>query len=320
MPIHYQLLINPAAGSGNGQQTATTIIQELTKHNCSFTAHYTTYAGEEKVILDQLINEHLTPWSPEISDEQLFSLLVVIGGDGTLHQVVNHLDFLQIKLPLAYLPGGSGNDFARGAGISLDPTKALDNLLKVKQPQEITLIRYQEQVQQIQGLAISDFGIGLDAQIVQAANLSQNKKRLNHFHLGFLTYLLSALTIFWRQKGFPLLIQSNGKQYALKKALLCSVLNTPFFGGGLMIAPMASCTKKQLDLVLVERIAPFKLVYLLLKLLRKTHTQAKDFQHFSDQKLRIISTVPQLAQADGEIIAKGSFDFTLTLAKQQLWY
>ncbi len=53
---------------------------------------------------------------------------MVIGGDGTLHQVVNEFFALGLQLPVSYIPAGSGNDFARGIGLSREPEKPLNRL------------------------------------------------------------------------------------------------------------------------------------------------------------------------------------------------
>ncbi len=57
----------------------------------------------------------------------LYPLLVVIGGDGTLHQVVSELQLEQQQIPVAYIPAGSGNDFARSIELPREPEKHFEN-------------------------------------------------------------------------------------------------------------------------------------------------------------------------------------------------
>ena len=135
MNFHYHILINPAAGSGNAEKTAEKIIQLLDDGDYTYTPYYTEGPGDEKEIVDRL-TDLLSPWSETCEKDHIdnsFHLLVVIGGDGTLHQVVNEFFALGLQLPVSYIPAGSGNDFARGIGLSREPEKAFrTNYLCVK--------------------------------------------------------------------------------------------------------------------------------------------------------------------------------------------
>ena len=61
----------------------------------------------------ELAETTLLPWSEDL-DVSTFPILVVLGGDGTLHNVINSLLPYDSAIPLSYIPCGSGNDFARG--------------------------------------------------------------------------------------------------------------------------------------------------------------------------------------------------------------
>lgn len=80
------------------------------------------------------------------------------------------------------------------------------------------------------------------------------KKALNKFKLGSLSYISSIIHVFFKQKGFPILVEMNGKQYTFNRAFLCTVTNHPYFGGGVSIMPTANPRKAVVDLVVVERI------------------------------------------------------------------
>lgn len=63
-----------------------------------------------------------------------------------------------------------------------------------------------------------------------------------------------------------------------------------------------------------------KIFGLILKLIRKKQGTSKHFHQFTGTRLRIVSTMPQYGQADGEVLGKRSFDITFTTKKQQIWY
>ena len=244
----------------------------------------------------------------------------MLGGDGTLHNVINSLLPYDSAIPLSYIPCGSGNDFARGVGLSRNIDKALHQILRTRRPKEIQTIHYVEANQEEIGLATNNVGLGLDAAIVEKTNESSSKKALNKFKLGSLSYISSIIHVFFKQKGFPILVEMNGKQYTFNRAFLCTVTNHPYFGGGVSIMPTANPRKAVVDLVVVERINIFKILWLIFLLLRQKQGKSKHFHHFQSGKIRIVSTIPQTIHADGEILGKRSIDMVYTTQKRLFWF
>lgn len=319
MKKHFYLLVNQKAGSGYGKRTAEKLITQLKSGNLPFTAYYTEYAGHEKELVQQLATDVLIPWT-EQQEQENFPLLVVLGGDGTLHHVLNALAPFDATIPVAYIPCGSGNDFARGIGIHKQPEKAFVQLLKAQSPKPLSIIHYKEAIQEIEGFATNNVGLGIDAAIVEKANRSTRKHRLNKFRLGSLAYIFSVLSVLFTQKGFPVLAEINGRQITFKRAFLCTVTNHPYFGGGVAIAPMADPYKESLDLVIVERVHFLKLFWLICLLLRKKQMHSKYFHHFQSKKIRVVSTIPEFIHTDGEILGKNSCDLSFWTEKRLFWF
>lgn len=323
MNFHYHLLINQASGSGHGAKVGERILQLVREKKFAYDVYPTEYAGHELEIAQKLAEEVLVPWNEDSQtqyQDRPFPLLVVIGGDGTLHQVLNQFLHLQVTFPVAYIPAGSGNDFARGIGLSREPEKAFWSIAKANAPTDVNVLVYEEKIQKEFGLVVNNVGIGLDAAIVNAANNSATKEQLNKFNLGNFAYVAAIINVLFTQKGFPILIEVNGSKHCFDKAFLCTTTNHPYFGGGVAIAPMADAFKNNLDLVIVERIPMVKIFWLIQKLVRKKHTTSKHFHHFSGNKLRIVSTIPEYGQADGEVMGSRPFDITFTTQSQPIWF
>ena len=199
MNIHYYLIINEQASSGNGRKVARKVIQQLKQQELKYTALYTDYAGHEK-LTKELAETTLLPWSEDL-DVSTFPILVVLGGDGTLHNVINSLLPYDSTIPLSYIPCGSGNDFARGVGLSRNIDKALHQILRTRRPKEIQTIHYVEANQEEIGLATNNVGLGLDAAIVEKPT-NRHQKALNKFKLGSLSYISSIIHVFLDKKAF----------------------------------------------------------------------------------------------------------------------
>ncbi|MBM7687913.1 diacylglycerol kinase [Enterococcus ureilyticus] len=319
MKKHFYLVINENAGSGTGRKAAEKIIKQMQTANIDYTTYYTDHAGHEIEIAQKLAEDTLIPWSDDLEID-CFPLLVIFGGDGTLHSALNALQTFDPNIPIGYIPCGSGNDFARGVGIPRQTEKAFLHLLKADVPKEIQVITYTESIQDEIGLAVNNIGIGLDAAIVNAANTSTSKRTLNKFNMGSFSYIFSILKVLFTQKGFPILVEVNGQTLEFDRAFLCTITKHPYFGGGVSIAPMADPRKPILDFVLVERVNMFKIFWLICLLIQQKHIHSKYFHHFQSSKFRIVSTVPQYVHADGEILGKRSTDLSFGTATRLFWF
>lgn len=319
MKFHYHLLINPSAGSGNGHKVAEKILPVLKNKHVNYTLHYSEYKGHDAEIAEILAKETLVPWTEEQETIETFPLLIIVGGDGTLHQVLDTFYQMEVEFPVAYIPAGSGNDFARGAGLPKNPKKALQLILAAQSPDKVYIMAYEEKISEKKGIAVNNFGIGLDAAIVHATNHSSTKERLNKYNLGSFSYLFSILRTLFTQKGFPILVDAGGKQLSFSNAFLCTATKHPFFGGGIAIAPTADATKPVIDFVMVERINIFKIIWLILLLMQKKQLKSKYFHHYTTNRLRIVSPTPQYGQEDGEDVAPRPFDLQFS-TKNQLFF
>lgn len=315
MPMHYQFIINEQAASGRGRKVAELILEHISS-DTQYTLHYSKYPGHVYKLIQGL--------KPQLKSFQknlpIFPLLVVIGGDGTLHEVMNALypDFLQV--PVAYIPAGSGNDFSRGIGFTRDPLKAWKQIQKTQQPKKVNLITYKENTTGKTGVVVNNFGIGLEASIVKATNSSATKSTLNKYHLGSFSYMIAILKQLLAQKSFPVTIKINGSTRTFKRGFLCTTTNHPYFGGGVKIAPPANVYEKNFDVVLLEKISLFKIFYLAILLTQQKHLQSPLVHHFQGNNMHLVVEKPQYGQLDGEIWEKQAYDLDFGVTAGYFWF
>lgn len=319
MAIHYHFIINEHAASGNAKKAADTVLA-LAKNQVKYTTHYSQYPGHVDKIMHGLL-PHLVEFSKEaVEGDDEFPLIVVIGGDGTVHEVINALYPTHLHVPIAFIPSGSGNDFSRATKMEKDAEKAWQKIRATKEPRKVNVLTYDEAITKKSGVVVNNLGIGLDASIVNTANLSAGKTTLNKMHLGTFTYILGIVRHLFVQKGFPIIFEIGGEKYAFSKAFLCTTTNHPYFGGGVNIAPTADPFERNLDFVMVEKVAAWRLIRLIILLVQKKHLAAKDFHHYQGKELHLVSTVPQFAQLDGEIWQKQPYDITFKTAEGNFWF
>ncbi len=309
------LIVNVQAGAGNAKKVYAISKEFLNKKNIEFIPYFTEYAGHEKKITRYLLKKILMEWKPTIDN---FPLLVVLGGDGTLHEVINVLQD-HPNIPIGYIPGGSGNDFARGVSLSRNTKEALVRLTSLSQPSPVKVIHAEFKNTDTKRIILNNIGIGLDANVVTTANHSKTKKLLNKLHLGSLTYLSAVFKVVHKQEAFPIAFKTDTHYLSFEKAYLCSITNHPYFGGGIAIDPTASPYEDEISVVLIEKINIFEILYLAVKILSKKHLTSKYVHHFKSNQLEITSNTNQFGQTDGEIIGNEAYHVNCHLTDHLFW-
>ncbi|WP_252902532.1 diacylglycerol/lipid kinase family protein [Paucilactobacillus hokkaidonensis] len=220
--MNFLIILNEHAGSGNARATWKIIEPILQNKNINYDFKISQYAGHTTYLTQQYIK------NVQNTDH---SVILVIGGDGTLHEALNGAMSMSQSnpIPLAYIPAGSGNDFARGLGMSAKPLEALNQVLNCQQPTIINVGSYEETMKNETGYFINNIGIGFDAAVVSRTNASTSKRKLNKYHLGSLAYLSSVIAVLYNQEPFPLMVQVDKKKNLISKGLSCHHIKTSIF-------------------------------------------------------------------------------------------
>jgi diacylglycerol kinase (ATP) len=224
-------------------------------------------------------------------------LIVVLGGDGTIHRFLPQL--IRSQLPVLLLPSGSGNDFAHALGV-----------LSVRHSVQLArdFVRGEARIRDIDVGLIADSagsaipfccigGLGLD---VIAAEFANKMPRWLRSRGG---YLLGALRAAAAAPRFRVQICADGRDISTELCLI-SFANTPSYGGGLRIAPDAQLEDGKLDCVLVEAMSALNLLRRAPSLLSQTHLRLKEVTHFRAETLLLKSNPVTWIYADGEPVCQ----------------
>jgi diacylglycerol kinase (ATP) len=178
-------------------------------------------------------------------------VVVSVGGDGTLNEVVNGFFRNGAPIPtatkLAMVPVGTGGDFRRTLRIPLDTRAAIDILKSgLVRRLDAGCVTYQTAdgataVRHF--INIADAGLGGD--VVYRVN--RGSKRL-----GSLTYKVGSGLALLTYKNKPMTVVIDGTKHELPRAQQVVVANCQFFGGGMQMAPSASPTDGVFDVILIK--------------------------------------------------------------------
>lgn len=289
----YHFIINPKSSSGRGIRYWWIVKSELDRQQISYSATFTKHMGHATELTEQICNEN-----PGIKN------IVVLGGDGTINEVVNGIpNFSEVLL--GYIPSGSSNDLARSLGIPNDPIKALCNILKPSKFQylDIGKIDFINMSTAPRKFACSS-GMGYDANVCMEVQASPLKRRLNRFGAGKLVYIAIAIKqLFFTKQLNATVIVDGVKKDTYRKILLVSSMIHKYEGGGLRITPDASPTDGKLSICLVHGLSKLRTLILLPTIFVGKHVKFKGIETFHCSEIEIIADDTTAVHTDGEIPA-----------------
>ena len=299
-------IINPMAKNGYGLSTWNKVKEELEKRGIPFQAFFTEYHGHAKELALSI--------AKNVDGETVN--LVAVGGDGTLHEIINGI----IKYPnivVGVIPAGSGNDFSRGLFIPKNPLIALDHIISkaLIQPESIDVGKMINSDQD-ELFFVNNMGAGFDAEVAQAANRSKLKALLNRYSLGMLIYVMILLKKLVSFQCRTVEMTIDGEEYTFPSTWFVTVANQPYYGGGMLIAPGASPTDGELDIIVVNNLSKLKLLAVFISVFWGGHIKFKEVTVLKGKNIKITSSEPLLIHLDGEI--NGYTPITAQVVNQSL--
>lgn len=311
------IIVNPDANQGKAAEVWKKIEQVLQTRQIKYEAHLTNHSGHT----EKLIHLKFAKLQPEQAKDYV---VLTLGGDGTLNESLNALKKnAPIEIPLAFIPVGKNNSFAKGIKISEDPLVALDQVLAATEPTYYDIGEYQETTHDEQGYFLSAFGIGLDAYTISLnANIHKHvrlQKILLKLHLHFLAYLVNILTAFVNQEAFSVTLRIGEKYEFFKHARLVNIANHPYFENGIILSPKADVTDHKLDLIIADDLGFFKFLALSIAIYFKKQLKLPYLHHYKDKNIHLIINSLEFGQIDGEEIGNKYYDIFFKTTKYPFW-
>ena len=218
-----------------------------------------------------------------VADLKAEDILVIFGGDGTLHQIVNNDVFNSLNNKIYMYRSGRGNDFARGnKGKFFEITNLVKNLPKAN-------------INGTNHYFLNGLGIGIDALTC--------KKQADNFLIGKKeSYFKIAFKAFFRFKPFDIDVEVDGKVYHYHKVWFFVVQNGKYFGGGMKISPKSERLDNKLEFVVIHSVGFKRLLTIFPLIFIGKHTIAKKYVNFLTGEKFKFNFNYHLLQIDGEVI------------------
>ncbi|NOU73272.1 YegS/Rv2252/BmrU family lipid kinase [Paenibacillus sp. LMG 31458] len=280
------IIVNPLSGDGRGASIWREIETYLQLNHISHLAKVTTKAGEATEHAITLVQEHRV------------DKLIVIGGDGTIHEASGGLWHIQntgLNCPLAVIPAGTGNDFAKAYGIPTQPLQALEAAISETKKVQIDILRTSNGM-----IAVNSIGAGFDGMVAKLTNEAGYKKFLNRIGLGKLSYFISILRVFATYQPCTAWLEVDGTVHELPNMWLAAVANIPFYGGSMQICPAASPHDGVADIVVIQSRGRYQLLPILFTVYQGKHIHHPAVSFYKGTSISLRTQIPLLVQADGE--------------------
>lgn len=294
----WMVIVNPKAGSGRGLKDWPVISNQMYNNGIEFTCVFTEHKYHAIELTVKAINDG-------------FRNIVAIGGDGTVHEVVNGI-FIQKAVPttfisLAVIPAGTGNDWIRMYGISKTYSLAVKSIVEKRTIlQDVAKVDfYETRVKHTRYMA-NVAGLGYDAVV----NLKYNRLK-DEGKKGKWLYMRSSFHTFLSFTAKRFKIIADGSTFYDGKVFSAAVGIGKYNGGGMQQTPNASVDDGLMDLTIIRNMSKLNVIRNF-NMLYSGNIYSYPKVSFTQAKKISIETFPETRiEIDGEAVGTSPFHFEL---------
>ncbi|MDR1093019.1 MAG: diacylglycerol kinase family lipid kinase [Clostridiales bacterium] len=273
----YHFIVNLKAGRGYTRRIVHKLERFLNEHKLPYTFYDTFYPGNAIEIAHRL------------SEIEGIDRVIAVGGDGTFNEVLNGVN--PDKTVIGFIPAGSGNDFARAAGFSLNPVEALQDVVNDK----IIEADYMEiGAENNFRRCVNIAGTGLDIEVLTRYNRARFVKN----KLQYYWCLLRALV---RLKTYKVKMTLSGATTE-HDCFVVAVCNGQYFGGGMRVSPNSDIYDGQMDVVIIHMIKRSRIPGVLLKFFKGRHIGLDFVEVHKTDYVELECETSKIVNIDGELL------------------
>ena len=271
----WALVINPVAGQGRGASVGTHVAGYLNSRGVKYEIIIGRNGIDQADSLQRFLDRN-----PDCSG------VIAVGGDGLLHLVLQKVTPAQV--PLAVIPAGTGNDFVRTLGWSLEDVDAILEAVLSKKPTSVDL-----------GLVDGEWfaailSTGFDSIVNEKANAMSWPK-------GPMKYNAAIAIVLPRFKPHHYEIVLDDRTISTQ-AMLIAVSNGRSYGGGMLVCPQADISDGYFDVMVLHPVSKLEFIKVFPRVFKGTHITHPAVEIVRSKSVKI--TADAVAYADGERIGQ----------------
>ncbi|MER3523093.1 MAG: diacylglycerol kinase [Ignavibacteria bacterium] len=277
----FTFIINPVAGKGKGRKLIHPLEREITLRRLN-----------AEIVLSERQGH-----AQELARASSADVIVAVGGDGTVNEVVNGM--IDTEKTLGVIPNGSGNDLVKSLGIPADMRSALDVLVACY-TRRIDAASVFCSGNSTARYFVNGVGIGFDAAVAERTTSMK-------YWSGFLLYLVAVLQTLGKYESPCFSIRLDGASMGGKK-LLIAIGNGRCAGGGFYLTPDADVTDGVLDVCLIDDLSIPNILRVMPRVMKGAHRTFPGVQFVRTASIEVSASAPFVVHADGEIVGKSTTD------------
>lgn len=283
------LAINPASGRGRAQRQAKLAGE---------------YFRSRDIDVREIEGRSLRDFREKLLiclDSEEVSGVIALGGDGFIHEIIQHL--VSRDIPLGVIPCGTGNDFARSIGVFDLPFSRQLELIEKYDATHIDLGRVQDQ------WFAAILSSGFDALVNDRANSMRWPRGRMRYNIAMIEKLIAL-----RPHSYRIRVD---ERYLEVQATLVTVANGSSYGGGMKVCPDASINDGLFDVMVLGRVSRIELLKVFPKVYRGGHVGHPAVTFYRCNEIEIDGSGSSFA--DGEPIAQLPLRAECVSAALKVW-
>lgn len=288
-------IINPVAGNGYAATLLSTIEHHANRRQIDYEIVHTEYHEHERKLAHDLVVKGC-------------NIIIAVGGDGTIHQVVTGLLGNGHKVTVGAVPAGSGNDIIPMLGFA-----------ERFNPDDWDTLFARQSIHMDIGVCnghffVNGLGLGIDAEIAESKfkNSAQKKEKLT----SYLKHIIKTLVTF---KEKPVTIIS-GEEESSGLCFIHTVGNGRRFGGGYYLTPKAIANDGHFDICSVTQLSLLERLVLFTRVPGGSHIKSPKVDYYKTDRILLQFNQELPYHLDGEVYYGDQFTINILPRELEIIY
>ncbi|PID91055.1 MAG: lipid kinase [Bacteroidetes bacterium] len=297
-------IVNPAAGRGKIAKDWPEISALLKQHRISFIPFFTRRRLHASVLAKRKIEEG-------------YSRIIVVGGDGTMNEVINGV-FAQKRIPttevmLGLISAGTGNDWAKMFDIPSDYSSAVRTIRNQKTfIQDAGLVSYRRNGKEWKRYFINIAGMGFDARVAERSNQLKTAGKSGAF-----VYFYSIFASLLNYKSKKAAVVIDDITY-MRRIFSLNVGIGKYNGGGMLQVPHAVADDGLYSITLIKKVGKLNVLANVGRLYNGKITAHSKVETYKAKTVRIEGNKGIAVETDGESLGYGPARFQIIPASLKI--